>query len=129
MLNVECTQVNQNHISNPSHLVPTMNSHFVFYRSGLDLDVSDVGFFIVTQARKQPISHGMKHEKIGSNFPFPDHRFRNFQFSGQIIVVLIHMDSGVVLFKAYNCINYGTPWSVLAHAGFTRLKRTVLDRV
>ena len=25
----------------------------------------------------------MNHERIDSNFPFPDHRFRNFQFSGQ----------------------------------------------
>ena len=45
----ECTQVNQNHISNPSNdLVLTINSHFmtqiIFYRFGLDLDVSDVSF-------------------------------------------------------------------------------------
>ena len=55
----------------------------------------------------------MNHDRIGSNFPFPDHRFRNFQFSGQnhSCTVLIHMDSGVVFFKVYKL------WDTLDHFG------------
>ena len=65
----------------------------------------------------------MSHERTDSSFPFPDHRFRNFQFSGQNhSCTHTHMDSGVVLFKVYKL------WETLDRFGPHGIDTFKMDR-